>query len=819
VTASRDVARVPLLAIGLVGCTILLFQILLTRIFSVTMWYHFAFFAISLGLFGLAASGVAVTLATRRPERALHRMAGAAVALAIAIPVCFRLELALPFVPFDVAGAGAEAFSAYALFAAKFLLLAVPFFFAGAIIALAFTEFPDDVHQVYFADLVGGGIGCALVVPVLLVASGPGAVVATAAVPFLAAAVLYRAAGRQRAAVACTIAVYLVLGAVVAIESQGWLAVTRVKSYEARRAQEVERPKVYERWHPVSRVAVHAVEHSGTPWRWFYATGRSREFPPVMEVTNDGGARTYVYPAASRERLAELFADDTSDLVYALTEAPKVLVVGVGGGKDILSALAFDASSVTGVELNPLMIEVVQETFAAFSGAPYDDPRVHIAIDEGRNYVASRDEAYDVIKISVTDTWAASAVGAYAMTESYLYTAEATDAFLDHLEPDGYLSVTRWYPLETLRMVALASDALRRRGVVAPEQHLLMARNDATMTLLVRPTPVPNEHRERFRRRVEAAGLTLVTAPPGGSPAPMDLLHQRATVMPAEQLGRELAFDISPPRDDRPFFFNWSRLADARAGRYLETTGGFTLQHGRALNLLWGLLLITAGAAALFVLVPLVAARSVRLGAVPLPLRLGFNVYFLALGLGFMLVEIPLLQQLILFLGHPTYSLTVVLATLLVSSGTGSLAAQRFSIGERAARRFVFPGILVVLAAWIFLVPAALAAGIGLPVVARIALAVCAIAPVGFLLGMPFPIGLRQAHTVTPALVPWAWAVNGAASVTAPVLAMMVAIQRGFSSAYWLGLLAYAGAGLVLWGVSRRTGSPERPPLPAPLPQ
>lgn len=794
-----------LIGIGCIGASTLLFEILLTRIFSLTMWYHFAFVAISLALFGIAASGVVVSIApgifTR--ERALRHIGLASFCLGISIPIAFVLDLNIPFLPFEseLVEEFGLTYVPHLLFLNKFMVLAVPFFFSGLAISLAFTHSPGLLNKVYFADLLGGGLGCALSVVLLLLLSGPSAVVFTASFAFVAAALfLHRAGDRWWTAISVLGAVAVVVFA-MSNERDPKLAIERIKSYSTDVGQVEEKEKVYEGWHPVSRVAVHPVGRK-SQGAWFIGKGADVSLPKMMEVTNDGGARTYIWPELPPEEAAEIFRHDVSDHAYKLTDSPKVLVVGVGGGKDILAGLALGAEKVTGVELNPLMIEVVQEVFGEFSGRPYDDPRAEIVVGEARNYVASHDDLYDIIKISVTDTWAASAGGAYALTESYLYTHEALDDFLDHLEPDGFVTITRWYPQETLRLVALAVETLRARGVEDPAKRMFMVRNrGVTLTLIIKNGEFTPGEEEILLEGAKKAKHGVIFAPTAefkrrkrGVIGRNDERHRRiVTSEDLDELGKEIEVELSPPTDDKPFFFNIVSLEQAGRGEY-GAKGGFKVQHGRALRLLLNLLDITVVVAVVFVLGPLLVARRIGGGA-PVIQQLGTNVYFLALGLGYLLVEIPLLQQFILFLGDPTYAVTVVLFSLLISSGAGSLLAGHLRLAEKPWVRLLFVVIVVTASLLALVLADLLRALIGLPLAGRVLVSVSIIAPLGLVLGMPFPVGLASAHAIHRGLVPWAWAVNGAASVAAPVVAMVVAIVAGFTMALYLGAACYILAG------------------------
>jgi hypothetical protein len=706
----------------------------------------------------------------------------------LAVPTVFLIDLNIAFLPLDIPGRRVEA---YALFSLKFLLLSLPFFYSGLILSIGFTNAPRRVNRIYCADLVGAGVGCGLAIPALLLLSGPSATIFVAVFAFSAAAVLFHSVGSgwgTRWSILAGVAVLMFVGLNERIEL---VRVSNVKSYDANYGQAHERDKVYERWHPTSRVAVHPTSVSGSPDTWFHSRTVPGVLPEVMEVTNDAGARTYIYPHMSSESALDLFRYDSSDLVYAMTSDPEVLVVGVGGGKDMISALAFDASAVTGVELNPLMIDIVQSEFGDFSGRPYADPRVRIAIAEGRHFIASQPDSYDVIKISVTDSWAASARGAYTLNENYLYTLEALGDFMDHLEPGGFLSITRWYPLETLRLASLVGQSLRDRGVEDPSDQVLMARNTgavaSTLTLIVKNGSLTDAERTLFAAAAGEAGHILVHAPgqDGVSGEQLDIQHRGLlTVRGLAQASTELPVNVTPPTDDRPFFFDLTG-----EGQIRDLGPSYQIQHARARDLLVGLLVISTSIAVVFVLAPVGFARDRRQRKARA--RPGS-------WLGYLLVEIPLIQRFILFLGHPTYAVTVVLFSMLVASGLGSLFAERLiRVGWLAPPVLLGVAVALILLMTRYL-PSFLAAAMGLPTFTRVVLGIALIFPVAFLLGLPFPTGLRIAHARGTSLVPWAWAVNGAASVAAPALATLFAMVWGFSAALYAGAAAYAAATLLL---------------------
>lgn len=786
----------PLPSIFLVGAATLLFEILLTRIFSVTMWYHFAFIAISLALFGISASGVVLTFRRPSADAGSHGPATrSVVAFAIVVPIAFVLDQHIPFVPFDM-GLGA---APYLYFLAKFLVLATPFFFSGLTIAFFFRYCPNEINRIYFADLLGAGFGCALVAPVLSAVSAPSAIVLVSALLFLSAALLYVRREARRSALACLAAVIAVVLFVMANERWPVLRVTRVKSYDPKAAQEVERPKIYERWNPVSRVAAHPLSVSTSPQPWFYSMQTPIGFPKTIEITNDGGARTYVYPRMTPEEAKILFDYDLSDIAYQIKDSPEVLVIGIGGGKDILGALAYNCRSVTGVELNPLMIDLVQNELADFSGRPYDDPRVRIVIDEGRNFVASGDARYDVIKLSVTDTWATSAVGAYALVENYLYTREAIQDYLRSLKPGGILTISRWFPQESYRLTVLAADALRTSGLQDVERRICMNRDRSVVNFLIKNGVFTDQESSRLVESARHAGHTVIYAPGQeerwSNEAP-DQAHRDLLMEDWKAAGRQTGLNLVPPVDDRPFFFNLITVEAAKQRKY-GAGSGFTFQHGRALSLLYGMLIVSLGVVVVFVILPMVFSGEKFVGALLPSTTLASNLFFLSVGLGYLMVEIPLVQRLILFLGHPVYAMTVALFSMLVFSGLGSMASRFLPASSFRAFLGLFLLLLAVTVLAARFLPPVLHAAIGFPIAGRIAIAVLVIAPVGFLLGIPFPTGLSILSRLDPKAVSWAWAVNGAASVTAPVLAMISAIQWGFTNTFYGGAACYALAAIL----------------------
>ena len=479
-----------------------------------------------------------------------------------------------------------------------------------------------------------------------------------------------------------------------------------------------------------------------------------------------------------------------------------MLVIGAGGGRDVLSALVFDAKSVTAVEINTNIIETVNGRYGDFTGHLDRDPRVRFVNDEARSFVARSTSRFGLIQISLIDTWAATAAGAFVLGENSLYTLEAWTTFLGHLTDDGMLSVSRWYfksrPAELYRTTSLAVDALRKLGVADPRRHIAIVANMQPLTYGASPAETP-----------EGVGTMLISRSPF-TDAELDTLEREAArlqfdmpfsprvatdetfVRLTDLAGRQAFLDgypinIAATTDNSPFFFNMLRLRDiAKLG--LHDMGAAMSHNMRAVATL-GILLITSTLmTAVCILLPLwLTRRRVNLaGTAPL------LAFFIAIGLGFMLIETSQMQRLIISLGHPTYGLSVVLFSMLLSSGIGSYLTA--GLTSPAAQRARLLALVIVLAVFGLITPAVAEWSQPLTTPIRILAAVMLLFPIGLFMGMAFPIGMKLAATRAQELTPWLWGLNGAASVLATVLGVCIALTWSISTAFWTGWACYLAA-------------------------
>jgi len=763
--------------VALVSTVIFLLQITVTRLFSATMYYHFAFLAIALALFGSGASGVLVYALGPRlaPLGTPRALAAASLLLAATAAAAVPVILGHPFSPVDPPAVTLRRL------ALVYGTTALPFFFGGAAISLAVARFPRSMSRLYLFDLGGAAAGCLLVIPLLDRLGAIDTVLLAAVLGWLAAAVFAGACDGvapgwpldRRDWVAIGLVGVAVVGLFAVNRSTGRMGVRLAKGL--RETGHV----LFEKWNSFSRVTV-----------W----GSFTDPAVLLMIDADAGTLLLRDPRVADPRA--WVAGRVEALAYHLKPGARALVIGAGAGADVVMARALGAGEVTAVEVNPIIARDVasSEPFRSWSGAVYEQPGVRLVVDEARSFIRSSRERYDVIQATMVDTWAATAAGAFALTENNLYTVEAFGDYLDRLAPGGVVSFTRWHaepPDQLLRLVTIARAALAERGETDAASRLVIvrgpgeeARARAPATVLLKASPFTDAELDEVEAVAARAGFVLLytprTRPPG------DLLRLVEAPDPGA-VWRALPRDVSPTRDDRPFFFQTVRLAglaDLRLGgddEWQKTNLGT-------------LVLVAVGVFTLlstvtFILLPLGFVRR-RTG--PTGLRPSWLTGFAGLGLGYVVVEVVLVQKCILFLGHPVYALSVVLFSLLAWSALGSLASGR--VAEERLPAFLpraLAGVALLVAAYSAVLSPLFGALVGLPRPARVAIAAVLLAPLGMALGTPMPSAVRLLGLAAARAVPWAWGVNGAASVLGSVAALILALGAGFDRALLVGAGSY----------------------------
>ena len=762
------------LGLGFTTLATLMLELALTRIFSVVFYYHFAFLAISIALFGLGAGGVfSYAIAARseniRPGNIYVKLGACGLANSISVAGSLWFLLTRP------------AELGYAALAAVYLASALPFVLAGVVVSSAIAEAIQRVDRAYFFDLAGAATGCLILIPFLNVFGGPNTVLASGVFYAISAAIWFRQAGRDRLRVSAVL-MSLVLVTLMVANGKFHLLDVRVA-----KGQKIP-PEKFAAWNSFSRVGV--------------TTDRG-----YTSIVIDADAATALADKdwdrlTGAERLA--LSHDGPGMVYSLRPAAKTLVIGSGGGYDVARALASGSRDITAVEINPIIATtIMREEFAAQSHRLYFRPEVRVFVEDGRSFVRRSAEKYQVLQATLVDTWASTAAGAFALSENNLYTTDAFYDYLSHLTGDGVLSFTRWGfdpPRESLRLVTLAMDALARLGETDSARHVIVVRDDSSKlygwgaqdTVLISRRPFQQADIDRARQLVSESKLEAVYLPGGGIRNAFTGLLESSD-LPA--FLRDYPFDISAVTDDRPFFFYTVQPRDVRT--YLSNANRESADYkvNRALPLLFELMAVSLGATALIMGLPrlLLRAHLPKDHAVMM-----FLLYFLCLGAGYILIQVALIQRFVLLLGHPAYALTVIVFSMLVAGGAGSFFSGRWIGGDDAKLVRVLGTIAVLVAALAFAAGPLVAAAATWPLPLKMAATALAIAPPAFLMGMPFPSGLRRLEQRHSASVRWAWSLNAAASVLGSASAIVLAIYFGLQATLLAGASLYLVAIVIL---------------------
>jgi SAM-dependent methyltransferase len=795
----QAIPRIPgryYLAIFVLASATLSFQILITRFFSVMLYYHFAFAAISLAMLGLTRGAMEVYNKPERyaPGQVAPEFAHHAAWFAISGVGAMVAFLCVPLV---IPDGGVPA--ALGLTAMAFV---IPFTESGVCITLLLTRLPYGGGWLYAADLTGAALGCLGVILVLLVVDPVSATFWIGAFAAGAGWMLVRdnadtRSRRLSGAVALTLAAAAVVHSGLDIAGKSHLGVFWAKGKD-------QTGTLFERWNTYSRVRVKDIGE-GTPFGWGFAR------PPQTKIEQhfldiDADAGTIITRHDGDFSKLSYLKDDVINAAYLVQQPTDVAVVGVGGGRDILSGLLFGARHVRGIEINPAIFEVLTDKFADYSGHLDRQPGVSLVNAEARSYINHSSDQYDLVQISLIDTWAATAAGGLTLTENRLYTVEAWGDFYRALKPGGLLSVSRWYDPdgyrgEFYRLVAIAASALQRQGVPAAElkRHLVALNVDNIVTVITRPDAFTDAQWQGARERLSAQGFKIMMGP--------DIAFDEVTSTLMSGKADQAFFaslpeNVAPSTDDNPFFFFTQRFSN-----FIVKPVATLTYNNVAISMTLLLLIVALGACVSYIVAPFIRlAKRMPLSTLTPPV-----MYFSAIGMGFMLIEISQMQRLMVFLGHPVYGLSVVLFTILIFSGIGSA-----TVGALAPRPNAVIGRSVALLATLIV------AGLLTPLVTtwarseatdvRILVSVLLLAPPAFCMGMMFPLGLSiwRRHSE---LLPFFWSANGITSMLASVLGMALSIEFGIARTYALGVCLYVVCAVMIVRSRNAASAVDEPKL------
>jgi spermidine synthase len=795
--ATEDVAELTqsssltvILAVALVSFASLLLELALTRLFSVVLFYHFAFFAISVALLGLGSGGVFAHLKSGWLQSLPMEKLGNRICMINSLLILAALEIVLHTLVTVRVSSGN-----FVRLTVIYLACGVPFFFTGLLFSVLFARSGSVISRIYGADLLGGSLACLAAVPLLNYVGAPNALL-FASVAMALAGALWSGSFHWRSPAVLLAGLFALLMA--ANHSGRLIDVIYAKGI-------FRDPKWMEfaRWNAISRI----------------------------EVDNQGGFRSVVIDADASTAIMnvdpELWDQDQpvrgkspfsgvpaqqvfnwkKSLMGAAPAIANVLrphgefaIIGPGGGVDVLRAVANGSPSVTAIEINPIIAnDIMRGRYAEYAYHLYEQPQVHVHVQDGRSYIRGSQDQFDALEMTLVDTWASTAAGAFALSENNLYTLEAFREYFDHLRPGGIIAITRWefrQPREALRVVSEAMAALQQMGVRDCRQHFIVVaegslNEDGRPVLVVakKSALTAKEYAAVAQHMRVYPNLVWLNPPAeyaGKSPfSPAGEVYQSLIDSnDPRAFARDYAYNIAPVTDNNPFFF-FTLKTGYMLRNYLHGTHGIDWKVNVGVITLGMLLVLSVAAILAFLILPLALRRrgpASKIGFLAL-------LYFIAVGLGYITVEISLIQRFVLFLGHPTYALTVVVFLLLLSSGVGSLAARRWIRGGTPLR-LLLAAIVALIILDVFFLPSVLSAAVGLPFVVKLLISGMVLAPLGFLMGMPFPTALAQVETVE-----WAWALNAAASVLGSVMAMVIAIHFGLTVTLAVAAAAYFIAG------------------------
>ncbi len=805
----------------------LAFQVILTRLFALAQGHHFAFMAISLALLGGGASGTFLSLRPPR-EDGMRYLAIAAFLFAPAISAGYLLANIIPFDMYRIAREPVQ----IGWLTLQYLVLTVPFFFSGLAVGTALVAWPEHAHRLYAVNLLGSALGPPLALAGLALLGGPRAALMVALAGCIAFWLFQGAYSPHSPlrwqhipallmAALCAVPLFLPAN-VIDVRLSPYQALSQVLLFPNTRI-------LTQTWNAFSRVdvvggeAIHSAPGLSMAFRG--------ELPPRVGLVVDGQNLMPIYRASAEEATFTEYLP--AALAYRLRPEADVLIVEPGGWLAVLTALHHGARHVTVVQSNPALVDAVRTWGGPFA----QDARIRVVLEDARSFLRRERHTYDLVVLPLVDSFRPVTAGAYALAEDYRYTVEAFQELWDHLSEDGLLVAERWLqlpPSESLRLWAVAIKALQRGGVAQPAAHLVALRGLQNSLILASKAPLDSAALDAVRifarqrqydlvwtpdleviaHRLETlsdaelaeAGINRFNVIPG---VPHFRTFVRLLFAPDDtEFYRDYPYAVAPPTDDCPFFFHFFKWEQTPA--ILAAWGKTWQPFGGSGYLVFVLLLVLVVLlAAMLILLPLgVLRRRLEVDVTTASNGKGGNTlrylsYFSLLGLGFMFVEMPLLQRFILYVGQPAYAFATAVSALLLASGLGS----RY-LSVRVPPTVGMPALIGLGLAYPLVLSLAFDATIALPLGTRAVLGGLMLLPLGMLMGLPFPQGLAHVRTQARHLLPWIWAVNGSISVVSAVLAPMLAIDLGFRAVMIAGAVAYGAAWLVLWVPSARLIAP-----------
>jgi len=787
-TTAEGMSRSFLAGLFFITSATLLLEILNTRLLSVVTWYHLSFFAVSMAMFGMAAGALWVYLKPQKfpREDALSSLYRYSILFALSTLICHLIIL---FTPLSTLG-GWDAANFFKMTLIT-LAVAIPFAFSGVVITVALTQVPGNSGLIYAVDLVGAALGSLACLALLSVLDISSATIASTVVTVLAILFFQRAKTGRSDLRWVALAVVLAIGAFANSQFTSGLRVFYPKGNEISYSDQT-----IEYWTIHGQILLSPAEERVGPFYWGAGAGA-----PVIEgmklqgLVIDGEAGTAVTQWDGNREGLEWPRFDVTSLPYHLRKEGNVAVIGVGGGRDILTALWAKSKHITGIEINGAILDILQDRRRDFVSLD-QQPEVEFVHDEARSFLTRSDETYDVIQMSLIDTWAATGAGAFTLSENGLYTVEGWQIFFDKLAPNGLLSVSRWYSPEALsetnRLISLAAMSLLEQGVDNPGEHAVLVARNTVATLLVSPTPFSDADLDQIESVAAEMAFTVLHSPRQESSERLirDALASKSSAQ-LEAATQHEFLDFSPPLDSRPYFFNILKPSallstDAELGELGIVAGGNLL----ATYTLMLLCLLAFIGVTLVIGVPLLLSGKPQL---PKGVFGSGLLYFACIGTGFMMVQIPLIQRFSVYLGHPVYAVSVLLFSMIIAAGLGSSLSDRIAVERDRRWTFVLPLTIVAMIIALYLLSGPIIqATIDQGLLVRCLIVILLVAAAALPMGMCFPLGLRLFRQYSDDCLPWLWGVNGATGVLASVLAVAISMWSGINSSLLVAIGCYS---------------------------
>jgi spermidine synthase len=777
------------LATFLISFSTLALEVALSRLLSVTTWYHLAFFVVSSAMLGMTAGAVTVYIkssyfTTENLDKISSRFS---IGYSLAIPVTLLL---LCLVPIEIHKNVMSFFALLITTIACFL----PFYFFGVIITLVLTRYNLPIGKIYAADLIGASLGCLFVLWGLEILDVPSIILFCSAAGLLSALVFNYHAGTAK--VNKYLALSFIILAVLAF-------LNSTSSYGIRpvviKGSSIENTNSYELedWNSFSRIVVYKqIEDSPQLW------GASPIAPMDKKILQykmniDGRAGTVMRKFSTMDDIEHLKYDVTN-IAYYLRPKGSACIIGVGAGKDVQSAILFGHEKITGIELNPIFIDLLENRFRSFAGI-VGYKGVKLVLDEARTYFTKTDEKFSLIQMSLIDTWASTAAGSFSLSENILYTTEAWKLFFEHLDENGIFTVSRWYSPQNLgetgRVVSLASATLMQMGIKEPSKHIIMVASGPISTILICRQPFSEQDISILKQNSSRLLYNNIILP-GLIPADIDLQDilkaQSEDELYSNIKNKPLNFE--PSTDENPYFFNMLKLDNLNLPLYMQ--GGYIggVIQGNMIATLTLLLLILSLLllSVVTVFVPLLKGKKVNDKSLTRSRQFWPGAfYFSLIGIGFICLEIAFMQRLSTFLGHPIYALGIILFTILLSTGIGSLISEKLPL-TKSPWLFLYPVITaVIIIIMRFAMTAIIADMITSKIIYKILISMVLIFPLGILMGFFFPTGFRLVKLVNVNETPWFWALNGAFGVLFSAVAVFISIYFTISVNFYISAICY----------------------------